>query len=55
MRLINGHDVMKHLKLKPSPLIGKILTAVEEKQNLGKISTRKEALELARGVASHKS
>jgi putative nucleotidyltransferase with HDIG domain len=47
VRLITGHDLIKKLKLKPSPLFAKILTSVEEGQALGKISTREEALALA--------
>lgn len=47
-RLITGHDIRKILKVKPSPLYGKILTDVEEKQGLGKIQTRKQALEYVR-------
>ncbi len=47
-RLINGHDLIRTLKLKPSPLFGKILKHVEENQSLGKITTKKEALALAK-------
>ena len=49
-RLINGNDLIKHFKLEPSPLIGKILTEVEEVQAIGKIKTKKEALGIARKV-----
>lgn len=48
VRLINGHDLIKKLKLKPSPLFAKILWEVEEKQTLGKIQSKEEALELAK-------
>ncbi|HBO97775.1 MAG TPA: hypothetical protein DE315_03695 [Candidatus Omnitrophica bacterium] len=51
VRLIDGHDLIKQLRLKPSPLIGKILTEVTEQQVLGKIKTKKEALELAKDIA----
>ena len=51
VRLIDGHDLIKNLRLKPSPLIGKILAEVTEQQVLGKVKTRKEALELAKGIA----
>jgi poly(A) polymerase len=50
--LITGHDLIKKLKLKPSPLFGKILKEVEEKQVLGKITTKHEALETARTLAT---
>jgi len=52
VRLIDGNDLIKGLKLKPSPLFGRILAEVEEKQSLGKIKTKKEALMLARKVAN---
>jgi putative nucleotidyltransferase with HDIG domain len=48
VRLINGKDLIRNLKLKPSPFFGKILTAVEEAQNLGKITVKEEALALAK-------
>jgi poly(A) polymerase len=49
--LINGHDLIKKLRLKPSPLFGRILKEVAEKQSLGSIQTKDEALELARKIA----
>jgi tRNA nucleotidyltransferase/poly(A) polymerase len=42
--LVDGHDVMKALKLKPGPEIGKILEKVREAQAVGKIATRAQAL-----------
>lgn len=51
VRLLTGYDLIKKLKLKPSPLFGKILGAVEEAQAMGSVSTREEALRLARKVA----
>ncbi len=48
VKLINGHDIMKKLKMKPSSLIGEILREVEEKQSLGKINNKIEALEYAK-------
>jgi poly(A) polymerase len=47
-RLLTGHDLIKVLKLKPSPLFGKILSRVQEAAALGKIKTKEEALRLAR-------
>lgn len=47
VRLINGDDLIKKLKIKPSPLFAKILDKVEEEQVLGKIKTKKQALEAA--------
>lgn len=49
-RLINGDDLIKKFRLKPSPLIGKILSQVEELQAIGKIKTKREALKIAKGL-----
>jgi len=51
VRLITGHDLIKKLKLKPSPLFAQILREVEEKQALGKVTNRAEALALAKKIA----
>ncbi len=47
VRLINGNDLIRKFKLKPSPVFAKILNAVQEAQALGKVSTKQEALALA--------
>jgi tRNA nucleotidyltransferase (CCA-adding enzyme) len=47
-RLINGNDLLKKFKLEPSPLIGKILSEVEELQAIGKIKSKEEAFKAAR-------
>ncbi len=46
-RLVNGNDLMERFKLKPSPLIGKILRELEELQAIGKIKTKTEGLKAA--------
>lgn len=46
-RLINGDDLLRKFKLEPSPLIGKILSEVEELQAIGKIKNRTQALRIA--------
>lgn len=51
VRLINGNDLIKKLKLTPSPVFSKILREVEEAQAVGKVKTKTEALELARKIA----
>lgn len=43
-RLLNGDDLIKELKLSPSPLIGRILARLEELQAIGKIRTKDQAL-----------
>lgn len=50
-RLLTGHDLIKTLKLKPSPAFGKILSGIEEASALGKIKTKSEAVNLARRLA----
>ncbi|MFN3550215.1 MAG: HD domain-containing protein [Endomicrobiia bacterium] len=47
-KLINGYDVMKNLNISPGPTVGKILKLIEEAQILGKISTKNEAIKLAK-------
>ncbi len=49
-RLITGHDLMQEFDLKPGPVIGKLLQAVEEGVALGKIRSRTQALRAARAV-----
>jgi putative nucleotidyltransferase with HDIG domain len=46
-RLLNGNDLMKHFKLEPGALIGKLLRELEEAQAIGRIKTRQEALRAA--------
>lgn len=47
-RLISGDELIVKFKLQPSPLIGKILSEIEELQAIGKIKTKKEALKIAK-------
>ncbi|MCL0043232.1 HD domain-containing protein [Dehalococcoidia bacterium] len=46
-RLITGHDLIKNLKMKPGPQLGRILEEVREAQFEGRITTPDEALTLA--------
>ncbi len=55
VRLINGHDLIRKLKLKPSPLFAVILKEVEEFQVTGKIADRQAALGLARKIAEREA
>jgi hypothetical protein len=43
-RLLDGHDLMSELDLKPGPVVGRMLEAIREGQATGRISTREEAL-----------
>jgi poly(A) polymerase/tRNA nucleotidyltransferase (CCA-adding enzyme) len=46
--LLNGNELMRELGLTPGPLIGKLLAAVGEAQADGAITTKEEAVDLAR-------
>jgi len=46
--LLNGNDLMQELDLQPGALIGLLLEAIREAQALGEVSTREQAMELAR-------
>jgi putative nucleotidyltransferase with HDIG domain len=46
--LVNGHDIMQELGLWPGKPIGVILEAIREAQASGEVSTREEALTLAK-------
>jgi poly(A) polymerase len=48
VRLVTGNDIMTELRIGPGPAVGKLLAAIEEAQALGTVSTRDEALALAR-------
>lgn len=45
--LINGDDLLRKFKLSPGPLIGKILSEMEELQSIGKIKTKQQAYDAA--------
>jgi poly(A) polymerase len=49
-RPLNGHDLMEHFNLDPSPLIGMILASIDEAWAAGEITTREEALASAAKV-----
>jgi putative nucleotidyltransferase with HDIG domain len=46
--IINGHQLMSALNLQPGPEIGRLLEAIREAQATGEISSRDEALKLAK-------
>ena len=47
-RLLDGHELMKELNLKPGPAVGQLLEAIRENQAAGKIENREQALSFAR-------
>jgi poly(A) polymerase len=46
-RLVDGRQLLRALNLEPGPIVGQILRRLRELQEVGKIATRKEALEAA--------
>lgn len=54
LKLVDGFELMRHFKLPPGPLIGKLLEKIKEAQATGKISSKKEALELTETVLNKK-
>ena len=47
-KLLGGDELMAELKLSPGPAVGRLIEALREAQAAGEISTREEALALAR-------
>ena len=47
-RLVDGHELMKELGLKPGPVVGQLLESIRENQAAGKIENREQALIFAR-------
>jgi tRNA nucleotidyltransferase/poly(A) polymerase len=48
--LLNGTDLMKSVGIPAGPRVGELLEAVREAQATGKVTTREQALDLARGL-----
>jgi tRNA nucleotidyltransferase/poly(A) polymerase len=46
--LVDGNDLMHELSLQPGKQVGELLEAIREAQAIGEVSTRGQALELAR-------
>jgi poly(A) polymerase len=49
-RVIKGDELMAALRLEPGPAIGRLLSLIDEAHAVGEISTREQAIELARGT-----
>ncbi|MFW6102774.1 MAG: HD domain-containing protein, partial [Chloroflexota bacterium] len=49
-RLVDGNAIMDMLSIQPGPTVGRILNAVIEAQVSGEVTTREEALHLAREI-----
>ncbi|MBI4396916.1 MAG: HD domain-containing protein [Elusimicrobia bacterium] len=54
-KLVDGNVLMKKLKLKESPLIGRLLNAIREGQATRKIKTREQALQFAEKLLKSKA
>ncbi|HEY7269825.1 MAG TPA: hypothetical protein VH951_08350, partial [Dehalococcoidia bacterium] len=50
--LINGRDLMQTLGLPQGPEVGRLIAAIEEARAAGEVTTREEALDLARSLAT---
>lgn len=50
--LVDGGDIMRHLRLKPGRVIGEILESIREAQAVGEVRTAEEALEFAARLVS---
>jgi tRNA nucleotidyltransferase/poly(A) polymerase len=50
--LLTGNDLMEHLSLPPGPQIGAILSILAEEQAAGLVTTKKEALRLAKRLSA---
>jgi hypothetical protein len=53
IRLINGDDVIRECRITPSPLVGRILKELEELQAIGRLKTRRQALNYALRLAKN--
>ncbi|MDI6857610.1 MAG: HD domain-containing protein [Dehalococcoidia bacterium] len=47
-RLVTGDDLMEALRIGPGPLVGRLLSQIEEAQAAGEVGSREEALDLAK-------
>ncbi len=45
--LVDGHELMEKLGLKPGPIIGQIMRKIQEAQATGEVTNKRQALELA--------
>ena len=52
---LNGNDLMRKFKLPPGPLIGKILSGLDEAQAIGKVKNKAEAIRLAAAIIKRKN
>ncbi len=52
--LLGGEEIISELKLKPGPMIGKLLQRVVELQVVGKLKTRDQALEIVREILANR-
>jgi poly(A) polymerase len=47
-RVVDGHMLMRSLKIKPGPLVGKLLEAILDAQAEGKVTTKEQAIAFAK-------
>jgi len=51
--LLNGRDLMQLFGMEPGPAMGKLLKRLKELQDLGDITSKAEAIEVARAMVEH--
>jgi len=54
VKYLDGHELMKALKLQPGPLVGELLRGVDEAVALGRVHSREEALAAAKKALDRK-
>jgi hypothetical protein len=50
-RLVTGNDVMSALGLEPGPLVGRLMSALDEAIGAGEVASKQDALAYAAGLA----
>lgn len=53
--LVNGYDLMRELELSPGPHVGELLESIREAAAAGEVTTREEAIALARRTLAQSS
>ena len=48
--LLNGKEIMKTLRLRQSPLVGRLLGMLKEAEVSGRVRSREEALEFIKNI-----
>ena len=52
-RIVDGNEIIRELGLRPGPMIGRLLSAIQEAQATGQVASRAQALQFARERAKN--